>query len=133
MFSGGTEASAFNIRAVSALIRAGFVIENLDHSSSPNPHYLIKFDDDRMNLSAFSKLFNHHLNPKKEFAAAMVCSRADKDCPLIPGADARISIPYDDPGEFDGSPSESDKYDETCLKAATEMLFVFSGLKNLNN
>ena len=39
-FSGGTEATAFNPRAVAALQRAGFVIEN---PGGDNPHYRVAY------------------------------------------------------------------------------------------
>jgi len=124
-FSGGTEESAFNIRAVAALIRAGFQIENLDTSKSTNQHYLVRFEDEKHNLSMFSKVYDHRVNPKENFAAIMVCSHADENCPLIPGAEKRFSVPYDDPKDFDGTDQESEKYDERCLEIAKEMFYVF--------
>lgn len=124
-FSGGTEESAFNIRAVSALIRAGFQIENLDTSKFANQHYLIRFDDEKNNLSMFSKVYDHKANPKENFAAVMVCSHADENCPFIPGAEKRFSIPYDDPKDFDDTELEAEKYNERCLEIAKEMFYVF--------
>jgi hypothetical protein len=56
----------------------------------------------------------------------MTCSAADKACPIVFGADARIAIPFDDPKAFDGTDQEAAKYDERCRQIAREMLYVFS-------
>jgi hypothetical protein len=60
----------------------------------------------------------------------MVCSEADKSCPIVPGSNGRIGLPFDDPKIFDNSPSEQQKYDETCRLIAREMLFVADYVKS---
>lgn len=89
-FSGGTEATAFNPRAVAAMERAGFHVQN---PGGENPHYLVSFSEKSPALECFSKTFDDPFNPKQHFAAVMTCSEADKNCPLVPGASGRISIP----------------------------------------
>jgi len=128
-FSGGTEESAFNPRAVAALIRAGFKIENMNSITDHNPHYKLKFSEKEPEIILFSKLYNHKANPKENFAAIMVCSHADENCPFIPGAEKRFSIPYDDPKDFDNTELESEKYDERCFEIAKEMFYVFKKIK----
>jgi arsenate reductase len=59
----------------------------------------------------------------------MTCSEADKACPTVKGATARIAVPYNDPKEFDGTPQETAKYDERCRQIATETLYIFSKVK----
>jgi len=120
-FSGGTEATAFNPRAVSALQRAGFYIEN---PGGDNPHYKVSFSNESIPIECFSKVYNHNFNPQKEFAAIMTCSDADESCPLVIGADYRISIPFEDPKVADNTDAESDKYDERCFQIATEMFYI---------
>lgn len=122
-FSGGTEATAFNSRAVAAIERAGFTVKNKD---GENPHYHVYFSDDADPLECFSKTYNDPFNPQKDFAAVMTCSDADQNCPFIPGASKRISLPYIDPKESDGTPQESDVYDERCRQIATELAYVMS-------
>ena len=56
----------------------------------------------------------------------MTCSHADKNFPLIPGADKRISIPYEDPKEFDDTFDEAKMYDKTSIQIATELKYIFS-------
>ena len=59
----------------------------------------------------------------------MTCSDADQNCPVVLGAEKRISLPYVDPKISDGTPEESKVYDERCLQIAIEQLYVFSKIK----
>jgi len=77
----------------------------------------------------FSKKFGNDANPHNGFCAIMVCSDADEACPLVPGAEDRISMPYDDPKEFDDTDKEKTKYDERCRQIAREMFFTFLYVK----
>lgn len=129
-FSGGTEATAFNPRAVAAMERAGFNIQN---PGGENPHYLVSFSEKSPALECFSKTFDDPFNPKQHFAAVMTCSEADKNCPLVPGASGRISIPYQDPKEADGTAEETTRYDERCAQIAAEMLYAFSQVESRKN
>jgi len=123
-YSGGTEATAFNIRAVDALKRAGFQITKT--SEDKNPIYNVRYNDTDTALYAFSKKYNDAANPQSNFCAIMTCSQADKTCPLISGQSMRIALPYEDPKFFDGTPDESKMYDIRCKQIATEMFYVFS-------
>jgi protein-tyrosine-phosphatase len=123
-FSGGTEATAFNYRAVKALTNAGFVFTK--KSESTNPNYEVKFSDEVASIICFSKKYKDDPNPTTNFAAIMTCSSADKNCPIVSGSDARISIPYEDPKEADSKPNEEAVYNERCKQIATEMMYIFS-------
>jgi protein-tyrosine phosphatase/arsenate reductase len=129
--SGGTEATAFNPRAVLALERAGFEIT--EKTKGDNPVYLVSFDHDSEPLEAFSKVFSDAPNPTRDFCAVMTCAEADAACPSVPGAALRISLPYDDPKAFDGTEQETQKYDERCLQIAREMFYVFTRVQTLRN
>jgi arsenate reductase len=127
-YSGGTEATAFNPRAIAALRRAGFEIAEptgSDNSGSDNPHYQLGYAPDCPPIEAFSKVFSDAPNPTAEFAAIMTCSEADKACPLVPGATLRISLPYEDPKQADGTPEEQARYDERARQIAAEMFYLF--------
>ena len=126
-FSGGTENTAFNERAVKALQKAGFDITKLTEETNPN--YEVKYADNAPAIKAFSKKYTADPNPKKDFAAIMTCSEADKNCPVVFGAATRIAIPYEDPKEADGKPNETAVYDERCKQIATEVLYAFSLVK----
>ena len=127
-FSGGTEATAFNPRAVKAMKKAGFEISTA--KAGANPVYAVAFAKDVPSIEAFSKKYDDAANPQKDFAAIMTCSDADKNCPFIPGASLRIPIPYDDPKDFDGTAQEEAKYDERCHQIAREMFFMISKVKS---
>ena len=120
-YSGGTEVTAFNPYAVAALERAGFRIEVSD---GENPHYRIDFSPAAPPLECWSKTYDDPANPERDFAAVMTCSQADAGCPFIPGASTRISLPYDDPKEADGTPQEAERYDERLRQIGRELFFV---------
>lgn len=122
-YSGGTEATALHPNAVGALKRSGFEIEN---PGGENPRYKIYFDENEEPLICFSKTFDDPANPQENFAAVMTCSDADENCPFVPGAERRISLPYQDPKQADGTPQEKETYDERCRQIATEMWYLMS-------
>jgi len=122
-YSGGTEATAFNPRAVAVLERAGFVIERLE---GENPHYYATYDESGPVMECFSKTYDDPFNPSEGFAAIMTCSEADEACPVVLGAALRAPIRYEDPKVADGTSNETAAYDERCLQIATEMLYLFS-------
>ncbi len=126
-FSGGTELSAFNERAIKAMTKAGFVITK--KSEGANPEYEVKYSDKAVPVKAFSKKYMDASNPTSNFAAIMTCSHADKNCPLVQGASIKIAIPYEDPKEADGKSNETEVYNERCKQIATEMLYIFSLVK----
>lgn len=123
-FSGGTEATAFNTRAVKAMLEAGFFISKI--KDGENPVYEVVFSKEADPVIAFSKTYDDPFNPKKDFAAIMTCSHADQNCPLVLGASARIALTYDDPKDFDGTPKESEKYRERVQEIGREIFFAFS-------
>jgi arsenate reductase len=126
-YSGGTEATAFNPRAVRAMQDAGFHITKVKESD--NPVYECRFDTSADPVIAFSKTYNDSFNPDKNFAAIMTCSHADENCPLVIGASSRIAITYDDPKEFDGTPMETQKYAERVHQIGREIFYAFSQVK----
>jgi arsenate reductase (thioredoxin) len=125
--SGGTEATAFNPRAVKAMQDAGFAISI--QTPGNNPVYSVKFSDTSPVLKVFSKRYDDPFNPEKNFAAIMTCSHADENCPLVLGATKRIALTYNDPKDFDGTALEAEKYQERVSEIGSEILFAFSNVK----
>lgn len=123
-YSGGTEATAFNINAINALKRTGFEI--LPDSKENNPVYSVSVSEKEKPLECFSKKYDDKGNPKFGFAAIMTCSEAEENCPFIPGAELRISTAYEDPKAFDNTPLQEEKYSERCRQIALETFYVFS-------
>ncbi|HMG90975.1 MAG TPA: hypothetical protein VK589_13005 [Chryseolinea sp.] len=122
-YSGGTEATAVNPNVIAALRHTGFKI-TVERDLN-NPVYSIHISSDH-NIKAFSKRYDDSSNPSKDFAAVMVCSDADQNCPFVPGAAQRIAITYEDPKKADGSPLETAAYRQTVDEIGREMLYVFS-------
>jgi arsenate reductase len=125
-FSGGTEATAFNINAINSLKRIGFTINAINEEK--NTIYHVFHNEKESPSVCFSKTYDDLNNPQKEFAAIMTCSDAEENCPFIPGVELRIGTTYDDPKVFDNTPEQDAKYDERCKQIALETLYVFSKL-----
>ncbi len=123
-FSGGTEVSAFAPPAVSAIVRAGFWIDR--HSQADNPVYVVHAGNEIPPIRAFSKTFLDPANRGDGYCAVMTCSSADRDCPVISGADKRVLLPYEDPGSSDGTDTEPDVYDERCREICRELSWLFA-------
>jgi len=123
-FSGGTEATAFNLRAVNAIRDAGFMISTI--KNGVNPVYEVFFAKDAKPITAFSKTYDDPFNVNTDFIAILTCSHADENCPLVPGAIQRVALTYDDPKEYDSTSREAEKYKERVEQIGTEILYAFS-------
>jgi arsenate reductase len=123
-YSGGTEATAMFSKVGETLLNQGYQIQQL--SSSTNPVYAVKYDENESAIICFSKTFDDPFNPISNFAAIMTCSSADAGCPFIAGAEKRLPIRYDDPKAYDGTDLMDAKYAERSLEIASEMYYAFS-------
>lgn len=122
-YSGGTESAAANPRAMASLERKGFLVRRTSINTE-QPVYMVRQGEKFPENIVFSKKYNDPVNPSGKFAAIMVCSDADEACPFVPGAEDRISFPYDDPKVFDDTPKEKSEYDKTSDLIAREMAYV---------
>jgi arsenate reductase (thioredoxin) len=126
-FSGGTEATAFNPRAVAAIRRAGLIVES-ENDTASNPCYQVRTST-RPKVEpqiCFSKRYDSAPNPTQQYCAVMTCTDADENCPLVMGCDFRIPIRYDDPKVADDTNQEAAKYDERSRQICREMMYLFS-------
>ena len=126
-YSGGTEATAMFPKISETLTNQGFEILKL--SETENPVYAVKFAQNEHAVICFSKKYNDDFNPKSAFAAILTCDSADENCPIVYGAETRISIKYEDPKKSDGTPEMNETYFNRSLEIATEMKFVFENLR----
>lgn len=124
-FSGGTEATAFNPRAVTAMQRCGLKIVT-DDPASTNPSYSVYTSDSATPQVCFSKAYGDRPNPSKGYCAVMTCSQADDACPLVLGCDLRMPIRYEDPKVADDTEFEAQRYDERSAQICSEMLYMMS-------
>ena len=125
-FSGGTETTRVHPAVIGSLERGGFRAER----SGPegNPEYRLRFAADEDPVILVSKRFDDARNPSGGFVAVMTCSEADAACPSVPGATARISLPYKDPKRADGTPAEAEVYDATAHRIARELDWALGGI-----
>lgn len=124
-YSGGTETTAFNPRAVAALERAGFAIAAASPDAK-NPRYTVRVSPAVEPVEAFSKRFSEPPNPTSGFVVVMTCTQADAACPVVDGAAARVAIPYEDPKVADGTAEEAARYDERVAQIGRDMAWVFA-------
>ena len=130
-YSGGTEATAFNHRMVTALIDEGFELEKLDESE--NPKYKLNLSSEISHNIYFSKKYDHETNPSSGSLAIMVCDDANESCPIVHGAKEKHSLTYKDPKAFDDSPKESKMYTEKVFEIGRELLFLMENTAAILN
>lgn len=133
--SGGTVVTAFEPRAVAALGRAGLRAAALtsvgeDVPIEANPVYEFRLESGASPVLCWSKRFDDADSPDERFIAVLMCNEAADACPVVPGADQRIALPYADPKAEDGRPREAEAYDETCATVARELLYVMTRVKS---
>ena len=63
---------------------------------------MIRYAADAEPLKAFSKKYDDPSNPQNGFYVIMTCSQADNAYPVVKGASSWVTVPDDDPKEFDG-------------------------------
>ena len=123
--SAGTEGTAVASPVIDALRAQGFRVDgagDLDiHGNAVRTQYLVNYDDEEPPVLLFSKSISDRDDTAVDFAAVMVCSDADENCPFVPGAVMRFSLPYEDPKESDGTADEARTYQERSLDIAREM------------
>jgi len=126
-FSGGTEATTFNPRAVKAIEKMGFSV-SVEDDSIDNPMYHISWKKEMEPYRAFSKKYSASPNPVEKFGAIMVCTEADNGCPIVLGCDFRLSLPFEDPKAFDDTDLADQMYDERARQIGREILYSFSNV-----
>lgn len=123
-YSGGTEATACNIRTVRSLQRSGLQI--VTDSIGENPKYLVQYAENRPAMQIYSKVYDTQHNPHEGYAAMMCCGDVDKRCPLVHGAAIRVPLHYKDPKAADDTPAEAATYDQRSREIGVEMFYLFS-------
>ncbi len=127
-WSAGTEATAVAGPVIAALEAQGFRMDGAgDYDAEGNAiqtEYLVNYDDEVSPVHLYSKTIEEPDNPAGDFAAIMVCSDADENCPFVPGAAIRFSLPYEDPKVSEGTADEAKTYQARSHAIAREMLYM---------
>ena len=121
-YSSGTEATAIYFQSKESLERSGFQFNKIENGA--NPKYMINAGFEKQIGPIYSKSIDDLDTNGERFVAIMVCDHADQNCPFIPEAEQRYSLPYRDPKEFDTTPTVTDKYDERSFQISQEMYFL---------
>lgn len=122
-YSGGTVVTAFNKRIARTLTGSGFEVET---RPGQNEDFKVSYSNSEAPIICHSKAYNSPENPKNNFIAVLLCSDADARCPVVPGAEYRVFIPYVDPKEADHTEEEREIYSERNAQIAREMMYVMS-------
>ena len=128
-YSGGTEATALNARVIDALVGLGLSVDKLSESDNPKYHIPLVVQDHILDIH-FSKPYDNSYNPQDGFIAVMVCNSADEACPIVIGAEDRISLPYIDPKLSDDTDEEKETYKKKIMEIGAEMFYVISKIKS---
>jgi len=126
-YSGGTEATAFNPRAVNALRACGLEIDS-ENPNATNPLYRVRYSAEAPPLECFSKVFDQPPNPSTGYCAVMTCSQADDACPIVSGCDLRVAIRYEDPKAADDTPEEAARYARRSAQICREVLYLMGSV-----
>lgn len=126
-YSAGTEATGFHPNAVGTLQRSGVNI--ITEEAGANPRYYLNYLEGFQNQRFWSKQIGDPSLPKKDFAAIMVCSDADVNCPMVPGAEARFSLTFDDPKISDGRAESDHVYDKRSRQIALDIARIISSVE----
>ncbi len=127
-FSGGLEITSLNSNALNALKRSGFIVNHIDTKDNI---YLLKTSKKNKGQTLYSKKHDSKNNPQRKFLAIITCSDANKQCPVVRGADKKIFLPYHDPRISDGSGLEKTTYDQSCFNIAQEMFYIMKKVKEV--
>lgn len=119
----GTETTAVHPQVIHTLRLHGFKVGK--PTQTDNPVYQVDFAEETKPLTLFSKTLEHESLRDKDLISVMVCSSASENCPFIPNAKARISLPYNDPKAFDEHPDREQVYLKTSKLIATELKYLF--------
>lgn len=125
-FSAGTEVTSFHNHAIEVLRLEGFQI--IETGAVSNPKYLIDFGASK-SLNCYSKTIKEATDQLTNFAIALTCTDAAENCPFIPGAALRVSLPYEDPKIADGTSVAIQSYRKRSREIARDCLYLFSRIQ----
>lgn len=125
--SGGTEVTRVAPLTLETLRVAGFKtgepITDWEESGSDNSKVPVSWGEGQ-EASAWSKTFQGLYPADIPFTAIMTCKEADEACPFVPGAAARVSLPYSDPKQYDGHPEGLAQYQLVSGMIVSELAYL---------
>jgi len=127
-YSGGMNPQGISTSTIVSLERAGFIVyrSNIEGVDL----YKVKYSYNLRPIQIFPKKIDYRINPRADYMAIMVERSADINISRVRGTHDRLSLPYNDPLQYEDSAMEDGAYDHLCRQIALEMFYVFSQLKN---
>lgn len=126
LYSGGVEVTRIHPNTVQCLKALGYKI--VQQTEGDNPVFELWINENHPPILLYSKNFEDITSQLPSFAAVMVCSEAETNCPYVPGAEKKILLPYHDPKIFDGTDHAVDEYLKVAKQIREEMEYVFSNI-----
>ncbi|HRP02976.1 MAG TPA: hypothetical protein PLE30_10060 [Candidatus Kapabacteria bacterium] len=123
-YSSGLEASTVSNLAMEALKEIGFGVKEVRDEEDKFVKYKVEYNE-RTEVSIFSKLHTDEYVPKENVIAIMLCSDAEKNCPVLQNVLHQISLNYADPAEYDDDEDALQKYIDKCYEIGNELYFTF--------
>ena len=119
-YSAGTAPTAFHPNTIATLEQIGVRISATSKLAPPgkdglkNPQYRVQWGSlPTSEQLEFSKALGDPSLPGKGFAALLICSEADQECPSVAGAALRLPLPLEDPKTADQTPRVQEAYAHT--------------------
>ena len=128
-YSGGLSPKFISEKIIHAMERVGYIVYKTELPGGMV--YKVKYSYNLRPIIVFPKKVGHKKNPSDQFMAIFVEPNAEANLYDINGAQRRLSIYYEDPQGYEGTPEEEKIYDDRCRQIALEMFYVFSQLKHL--
>jgi len=125
-YSGGIEVTQIHPNTIKCLKSLGYSINLIKEGD--NPVYSCSFDDRSDPILLYSKNFEDVAKQISHFAAVMVCSESESNCPYVPNAEKKILLPYEDPKWADSTNNPIDAYLKIALQIQEEMKWLFSNV-----
>lgn len=122
-YSAGTVETSVSPTIINVLEKVG--LKCTQKSTATNSIYQLTYLATEQPIELFSKKYTHPSIPHK-FIAIMTCADAAENCPYIPQAMKRFSIPFEDPKYADNTPNSANVYYEKSIEIATEVFYLFS-------
>lgn len=128
-YSGGVEVTRIHPNTLKTLEKLNYAIHQ--KTDGENPVFELVYDPHQPPIMLYSKNFEEVTKNLQHFAAVMVCSETETNCPYVPGAEKKILIPYDDPKSADDSANPLEKYLSVAYQIENEMKYVFQMVKSI--
>ncbi|MCX7729084.1 MAG: protein-tyrosine-phosphatase [Bacteroidia bacterium] len=128
-YSGGVEVTQIHPNTVNTLKHLGYSLTL--KKDGENPVYELHYPEYNRSLLLYSKDFKEVTEKLKTFAAIMVCSESETNCPYVPNAEKIIHLPYPDPKEFDETPTSLNEYLKISNQIKEEWSFIFSSVNHI--